>query len=190
MSTRRTSGWAIGGTALAAVVMVMLGVWQILVGIAAISKDEIFVANDGYLYSFDLTAWGWIHVIVGALVVVGGAFVAVGRSWARWFAVGLAIVSATTQFFWMPYQPLWSLVIIALDVFVIWALISVDASAADAADAAERRADGSAWTASDTQPYTQTQVNPSRPAPAAYERPAKPEGASASRTAPRADDPS
>lgn len=121
-STETRSTWAAGGTVFAASMMVMVGIWQVLVGIAALVEDEIFVTTPNYLYQFDLTAWGTVHVIVGALVAVTGAFVFMGRKWAYWTGVVIAAISATSQFFWMPWQPLWSMVMIAIDVFVIWAL--------------------------------------------------------------------
>jgi hypothetical protein len=105
--------------------LVMAGIWQLLVGIAALLEDEIFVTTPNYLYQFDLTGWGIVHVIIGALVALVGVFVFTGRRWAYWTGIGLAVVSATTQFFWMPWQPLWSMILIGVDVFAIWALATV-----------------------------------------------------------------
>jgi hypothetical protein len=114
-----------GGATFAGCMMIMVGVWQVLTGIAAIARDGFFVVNDGYLYQFDTTAWGWIHLVIGALALIAGFFIFTGATWARAVGIGLAVISATAQFLWLPYQPLWSLLLIAIDVFVIWALASM-----------------------------------------------------------------
>ena len=74
------------------------------------------------VFQFDITTWGWIHLIVGALIVVAGFFVFRGAVWARAVGIGIAAISAVLNFMWLPYYPLWAILIIALDVFVIWAL--------------------------------------------------------------------
>lgn len=122
--TETRSAWAAGGTVFAASMMLMVGIWQVLVGIAALVEDEIFVTTPDYIYQLDLTSWGTIHVVVGAIVALTGAFVFMGRKWAYWTGVVVAALSATSQFVWLPWQPLWSMVMIAIDVFVIWALAS------------------------------------------------------------------
>jgi len=73
-------------------------------------------------FSFDLTSWGWVHLIVGVLVAVAGVFVLRGAVWARTVGVAVAAVSALLNFMWLPYYPVWSILIIAVDVLVIWAL--------------------------------------------------------------------
>lgn len=111
----------------AAAMLLMLGVLQILMGIAAIARGEFFVAAPNYIYEFDIGAWGWVHLIVGAIMVITGFFLFSGASWARAVGIVLAALSAISNFFFLPYYPIWSIVVIAIDVFVIWAL----ASAAD-----------------------------------------------------------
>ena len=113
---------AVGLTVFAGVMMIMLGVFQALQGIVALFNDTFYVVGQKWTFSFDITAWGWIHLIVGALVVVAGFFVFQGAVWARAVGIGVAVISAVLNFMWLPYYPLWSLLIIALDVFVIWAL--------------------------------------------------------------------
>lgn len=124
-SSSTSRAWAMGGATFAGCMMIMVGVWQVLVGIAAIARNEFFVAANGYLYSFDVTAWGWIHLGVGALALIAGFFIFTGATWARAVGIALAVLSATVQFLWLPYQPLWSMLLIAVDVFVIWALASM-----------------------------------------------------------------
>jgi hypothetical protein len=75
-----------------------------------------------YLFKFDVTTWGWIHLILGIIVALAGWGLLSGRTWARVVGITLAVLSAIANFLWLPYYPLWSLLIIALDVLVIWAL--------------------------------------------------------------------
>lgn len=121
---RQTSGWATAGTYLAGWLMVMIGIFQALAGLAAIINNSLFVIGREYVYAFDLTVWGWIHLVVGIVILVAGCYVLVGKLWARVVGIILALISAVVNFLFIPYYPLWSILIIALDVFVIWALAS------------------------------------------------------------------
>lgn len=114
--------WATGGLVFAATIMIMLGIWQVFMGIAAIVEDEFFVVAPNYTYEIDTTAWGWIHLILGAIITASGLSLFTGATWARVVGIGLALLSAIANFFFLPYYPLWSIVIIAVAVFVIWAL--------------------------------------------------------------------
>ncbi len=127
---REVSGWAVGGAVFAAVLMMIAGVFQVIAGITAIVKDKFFVSTPNYLLTFDVSRWGWIHLAFGALLVVAGFFVLRGNVWAR--AVGIALVglSAIANFLFIPYYPFWALLIIALDIWVIWALTSYGRRAA------------------------------------------------------------
>jgi hypothetical protein len=116
------SGWAIGGLTFAATMMIIIGVFQSVSGLAAIIDDEFFVVGQNYTYEFDTTGWGWIHLILGLLVLFAGVALWGARTWAAVVAIFLAILSAIANFFFIPYYPFWSIVIIALDVWVIWAL--------------------------------------------------------------------
>lgn len=116
------SSWAAGGTMFAGVLMLVNGVLGILVGIAGIAKDDIYERIGDYVYQFNLTTWGWIHLVLGILIAVTGAGILKGAAWARAFGVALASLGIVAQFLWMPYQPVWALIAIAIGVFVIWAL--------------------------------------------------------------------
>ncbi|HZN75483.1 MAG TPA: hypothetical protein VFC00_27945 [Micromonosporaceae bacterium] len=118
-----SSAWATGGLVFAAVMMIMVGLYQVFMGIAAIAKDEFFVTAPNYLYKLDTSAWGWIHLLIGILITLAGFFLFRGAIWARGVGIALAVLSGMANFFFVPYYPLWSLVIIAFDVFVIWALV-------------------------------------------------------------------
>lgn len=158
-NTKRAA-WAAGGTTFAACLMVMVGAWQVLMGIAAIAEDEVFISTPNYLLQLDLTTWGWTHLILGALAVVVGAFIFSDKEWARWVGILLAILSATAQFFWMPYQPLWSIVVIAIDVFIIWSLAATN-TRAESEYEGYRAAEEPAWSDANTQPG-QPFANPTR----------------------------
>jgi hypothetical protein len=114
--------WAIGGLVLAATLMIMLGLWQIFVGIAAIVDDAFFVAGPNYTYELSTTGWGWIHLILGVVTVAAGMGLFSAATWARVLGILLAILVAVNNFLFLPYYPVWSIVIIALAVFVIWSL--------------------------------------------------------------------
>jgi len=115
-------GWAVGFIVFAAVMMMMAGVFQALAGLVAIFKNEFYVATRNYLFEFDVSAWGWIHLILGVIVALAGFALLSGATWARTVGITLAVLSAIANFLFIPYYPFWSLLIIALDVFVIWAL--------------------------------------------------------------------
>jgi hypothetical protein len=119
---RQTSGWAVGLILFAAIMMIMTGVFQALAGLIAIFQNEFYLATRNYLFQFDATTWGWIHLVVGVVVVLAGWGLLSGRTWARATAITLALLSAVTNFLFIPYYPFWAFVIIALDVFVIWAI--------------------------------------------------------------------
>jgi hypothetical protein len=120
-----TTGWAVGGVVLAASLMVLLGFWGILVGIAAIASDAVFVTAEDYTYGIDLSAWGWVHLILAVIAVLAGLALFTGATWARLVGILLAILVAINYFLFLPFYPLWSIVVIALAVFVIWSLGTV-----------------------------------------------------------------
>jgi hypothetical protein len=102
--------------------MIMTGVFQALEGLIAIFQNQFYVATRNYLFQFDATTWGWIHLVLGLVVAFAGWGLLSGRTWARAVAIILAALSATANFLFIPYYPFWSLLIITLDIFVIWAV--------------------------------------------------------------------
>ncbi|MBV9919852.1 MAG: hypothetical protein JOY78_03220 [Pseudonocardia sp.] len=116
------SPWVRGLAAFAAVMMMAIGVLHVLAGIAAIARNQFFVVGPNYVYQIDVTTWGWIHLLLGVFVAVSGFFVTRGAWWARGVGVAIAALSLVANFLFIPYYPLWSLLIIALDVAVIWTL--------------------------------------------------------------------
>jgi hypothetical protein len=117
-----TTGWAVGGAYLAAFLMALLGFWGIFVGIAAIAADDVFVVGADYTYGIDLTAWGWIHLILAVITLLAGFSLFSGATWARVVGIILAILVAINYFLFLPFYPIWSIIVIALAIFIIWSL--------------------------------------------------------------------
>lgn len=120
--SREPSAAATGGVIFGATMLIIIGVFQFFEGLAAIIDDEFYVVTPNYTYDIDVTGWGWIHLILGAIVALTGLFLLMGNVVAGVVAIFFAGLSAIANFFFIPYFPLWSLLIIALDVFVIWAI--------------------------------------------------------------------
>jgi hypothetical protein len=119
---RATSGFAAGVVLFAGLMMLMVGIWQALEGLIGIFENEFYVATRKYLFQFDATTWGWIHLLLGLLVAFAGYGLLTGRTWARVVAITLAVLSAIANFLWLPYYPFWALLIITVDIFIIWAV--------------------------------------------------------------------
>jgi len=118
----RQDGWVTGLVLFGGVVMLVDGVFGILRGIMGIANDSVFVNAPNYVFHFDLTAWGWIHLVLGAGLVVVGYGVLKGEAWGRIAGIAIASLSALGNLLSMPYYPLWSLIAVALDIAVVWAL--------------------------------------------------------------------
>jgi hypothetical protein len=116
-------GYALGLEIFGAVIMMTLGTFQAFEGLSAILKDNVYVAGIDYVWEFDLTTWGWIHLTVGVVAVITGlGLLFGGQTWARIFGIVIAVVAALLNFMFIPYYPIWSLVVIAFCVAVVWAL--------------------------------------------------------------------
>lgn len=116
--------WMKGMTTFAGVMLIIAGAFNAIQGLVALFQNEVYVAGPRYVFAFDLTAWGWTHLIIGAVVAAAGFAVLSGQVWGRSVGVGVAVLSMLANFAFVPYYPVWSLLIIALDFFVIWALIA------------------------------------------------------------------
>ena len=119
-------GFAAGASIAAAILLLTIGILQTLQGISAVAKDEVLVMGPEYIYSFDVTTWGWIHIVIGILIALTGFFLLTGATWTRITAIFLAALSIIANFLWLPYYPWWSILIIALNVVVIWAITTWD----------------------------------------------------------------
>jgi hypothetical protein len=115
---------AFGVTTFAGVLLTMVSIMQILEGIAAVANDKVYVRGLSYTYEFDVTTWGWIHMILGIVGLATGIGILMGMTWGRILGIVIAGLSTVSSFAFMPYYPFWAMAVIALDVFVIWALCS------------------------------------------------------------------
>jgi hypothetical protein len=116
-----SGAWA-GWVAFAGIMLALIGFFDILQGITALTNDEYFVVRGGDLLVFDFTTWGWILLIWGVLLILAGFGLIAGRGWARWFGIVLAFLNAVAQVGFLAAYPIWSTILIALDVFVLFAL--------------------------------------------------------------------
>jgi hypothetical protein len=118
------SGLALGLTLMAAAFLMISGVFDFFSGLAAILRGQFFVTLPHYAFSVSIHTWGWLHLIMGAVVFVVGAALLTDHLWARIGGVVIASFSAVLNFVMLPYYPVWAFVVIALDIFVIWALLT------------------------------------------------------------------
>ena len=116
------TGWT-GWVAFASTMMVLLGTFQAVEGLVAIFDDGYYrVTQSGLVLSVDYTAWGWAHLLLGLLIVLAGIGVMAGNVAARTVAVILAGLSAIANILFIEAYPLWSMIVITVDVLVIYAL--------------------------------------------------------------------
>ena len=117
-----TSGW-VGWIAFAGTMMVLLGTFHIFQGLVALFNDDYFlVRKSGLVLNVDYTVWGWAHLIGGAIAMAAGFALFLGAMWARIVAVVIALLSAIVNIGFMSAYPIWSAIMIALDVLVIYAV--------------------------------------------------------------------
>ncbi len=126
--------WAHGIGFFAGVLLIVGGAFQVIEALAAIVKDEYLVVTPNYIYTFDVTAWGWVHLLIGLAFVGIGIGLLLGQGWAGIAGIVIASISAVVNFTWLPYSPFWAILLIAIDILIIWALASARAQA-KAADA-------------------------------------------------------
>ena len=106
----------------AAVLLLITALMDILQGLAAINDPDFFAAGADYLFRFDVSTWGWVHVILGVIAVAVAIGIMTRKSWAQVVGMIIAGLVMLTNFAWLPHYPLWAIVIIAINAFVIWAL--------------------------------------------------------------------
>jgi multisubunit Na+/H+ antiporter MnhG subunit len=111
---------------LAATIMLLIGLFQVLMGVVGIVRQAFYAHPSAYPYAFNARSWGWINVILGAILLVTALGLYASVTWARVVGIAVVVVAAVGNFMFLPYYPLWSLVLLGLDAFVIWALIRGD----------------------------------------------------------------
>lgn len=123
MATQRpVSGWAIGWTTFAATMLMIVSIFQAIVGLAAVLEDELFVLTEDYVLKYDLTTWGWIHLGMAVVLFLTGLGLLRAAMWARVIGVIVAGLSMIVNFAYVPWYPVWSVIMIIANMFVIWAL--------------------------------------------------------------------
>jgi hypothetical protein len=116
------SGW-VGWTLFAAVIMLLVGGFHVIQGLVALFKDDYYVVGtSGLVLNVSYTAWGWIHIVGGVIVVAAGIALLSGKMWARVLGTAMACVSAIVNVGFLAAYPIWSAMVIAMDVAIIMAL--------------------------------------------------------------------
>jgi hypothetical protein len=119
-------GAVVGWTAVAGTLMLLGGLWGVIEGIVALSSSHIYITapNANYTYHWSVHNWGWAILGLGIVVFAAGVCVFLGMAWARYLGAALAVISAVANFMLIPYTPLWSIILIVIDAFIIWALLT------------------------------------------------------------------
>lgn len=117
--------WAAGLTMFAAVMLMIAGILDIFRGVMGIARNDVFVTTPDYVFQFDLTGWGWVHLILGAIAVIISLGLFQASMWARAGGVAIAALIIIANFLSLPYYPVWAVVMIAFSGFIIWALCVV-----------------------------------------------------------------
>ncbi|MET8151659.1 hypothetical protein ACIBSW_38285 [Actinoplanes sp. NPDC049668] len=118
----RVTGW-VGWVLFAGIIMLTGGFFNVMGGIVALVRDDFYlVGSSGLVLSVDYTAWGWFLLLFGVLLLFAGYGVMVGQTWARVTGIVLAVLNAVMHMVFMPAYPVWSIIVITLDVFIIFAL--------------------------------------------------------------------
>lgn len=112
---------AVGGT-----LLILGGLWGVIVGLVGLSRNHVFWVNPGtqYYYAWTNHGWGWVQLIIGIVMFAAGVGVFLGIPFARYFGAFVAVVAAISHFMLIPFSPIWAIVMIAIDAFIIWALLS------------------------------------------------------------------
>jgi len=112
------AGWVM----FAGIILITVGIFQAFAGLVGILEDQFYAVTPDYVVQFDATTWGWIHMIVGLIVVAAGFGIFSGNVLARTVGVFAALGSMISVFFWLPWYPVWGVIVIAMDIAIIWAL--------------------------------------------------------------------
>jgi len=121
---------AAGASIAAGALLFTSAVLTVLQGIEAVVKDKPLIIGPNYVYKFNTAGWGWIHIAVGIVLGIVAVGLITGAVWARVTAIVMACISIVAMFLWLPYYPMWSIIVIALDVIVIWGVATWDTTSA------------------------------------------------------------
>jgi hypothetical protein len=120
------SGGGMGGMGIGGVLSMVAGLVAFFTGLAAVVKQSFFPALPNYAYRWNVHGWGWVLLVLGALLFAAGAVALLGMAAGRIAAVGLAVLTAITGFLFLAYTPVWGTIVVALSVVAIWALLRDD----------------------------------------------------------------
>jgi len=118
------SFWAVGLTLFASGMMLMVGFFHIIEGFTAVLDDSFYVVQANYPLGLDVTTWGWLQIIGGFVVMIAGGLLLRANILSRILVIGIAVLSAIGSFVSIPYYPAWSILLIAIDISIIWAVTS------------------------------------------------------------------
>lgn len=121
MPRKKETGW-VGWVYFASAMLLLVGGMQAIAGLVALFKDDYYLVTQNSLLAFDYSAWGWVHLVLGALLVAAGLAIMAGKMWGRVVGVFVAILSALANLAFLSAYPLWSIMAITIDVLVIYAL--------------------------------------------------------------------
>lgn len=124
VGARRTTQWADGPILFAGGMLVITGILQIFTAIMALAHDRFYEGTPQYLFAFDLTVWGWLLFAMAVVSIAAGFGALRGLLWARLAGIGTASVSMVVQFMFLPHYPVWSTIVVAIDVLIVWGLAS------------------------------------------------------------------
>jgi len=116
------SSWAVGWAGFAGVMLIIIGVFDFIQGLVAIVDDEFYVVTREWVFEFNTTAWGWIHLVLGVVLIASGIGIFSGNVAGRTVGVIVAGLAMIANFAWLPYFPIWSTIVIAICIAIIWAL--------------------------------------------------------------------
>ncbi|WP_280399613.1 DUF7144 family membrane protein [Nocardia carnea] len=115
-------GFASSASIAAAVLLLTVGTLSLFEGIAAVARDDLFVLGGAYTYELDITTWGWIHIVLGALLIAAALGLITGRTWGKVLSIGFLALTIIAHFLSLPYYPWWSTLVIVLSVVPIRAI--------------------------------------------------------------------
>lgn len=123
MSMSQPHSIPVGARYFAAILLLIAGLMLFFSGLTAVVHDNYYAVVNNYVFAFNISTWGWVHLTLGVLLVLSAIAVLAGATWARFVGAIVAAISAVSMFAWLPYNPVGATIMIAIDVFVVWALL-------------------------------------------------------------------
>ena len=121
-NNKEVTGWT-GWVSFAGFMMIFIGIMHLIVGFAALFKDDVLLRTDSSLWLFDYSAWGWVHMIGAALLIWAGSSLLSGNMYGRIVGTFVALGSAAVNAAFIPVYPIWSILMVVINIFILWAII-------------------------------------------------------------------